>query len=454
MRKLFLSFIVFIIFPLFINSQNWLPLDKGIGLSWASITHILVDSNYLYISGGFYEDGNGISMRGIAKWDGTKWDSVGNGNADIFNVQKFGLCKYANSLITSTTFYPMEDNLARLNGTTWDTIPNSRGIYANCFAEKDGVLFFGSSINKCGSDSTYGLGKFDGTNFSGLTPCYYPDNFNFLCMAFYQDTLYAGGGFYLNNIVPPNGGLAKWDGMNLLQVAPEFNPTLPNHNGYTIETMVVYNNELYVGGAFYKSQGFTGDCIMKWDGHHFTEVGMAGANQRVKCMKVYNNELYVGGWFTEIGGTVSKNIAKWDGNQWTTLNNDDFDDPMCINDICIYNDELYVAGTFRKIGNDTLRSIAKYNHPLASINKNALPDNSLNIYPNPCNDNQITISLSHAKFKEGTISIFNIIGEQISNSTFVAQEQIEMDVSKLAKGMYFVKISNAEGSLARKFVKE
>ena len=45
-------------------------------------------------------------------------------------------------------------------------------------------------------------------------------------------------------------------------------------------TMVVYQNELYIGGGFQKSDGFTGNNIMKWDGHNFYEVG-GGTNNTV-----------------------------------------------------------------------------------------------------------------------------------------------------------------------------
>lgn len=449
MKKLFLSLIIFIIFPFFINSQNWLPLDKGLQ---GGVTQLLADTsdNMIYAVGSFKKVGNPDSLRGVAKWDGIKWNSVGS-VAHITSDQRFGIYKYRDTLIISGIYNEWPNpSLLKLCGNSWETFPNTTGVHTNCFAEKDGILYFGGAFYACGNDSTYGLGKYDGTSFSGLTPCYQADNVYFGCMAFYQDTLYVGGTFYLNPpyFTPPTAGFAKWNGHDLVNVNSEF-----SLNGCTVETMVVYNNELYIGGFFTKSSGFTGDFIMKWDGHQFSEVG-GGTNQRVTCMKVYNNELYVGGWFNEVGGVVSKNIAKWDGNQWTSLNNDDFDDFYCIRDICIFNDELYVAGNFFKIGNDSIRTIAKLNHPLTSIKKNAVPNPTLLIKPNPAFD-FITIEFTNLVSDISCIRIFDSFGKEIKEyKNLKKASTFNIDISHLNSGIYYLQVIDIKGNLySNKFVK-
>ena len=445
MKKYLIIFCV--LFPLGAQCQNWIPLDKGIGYGWADVRRILPDSNCIYISGAFTEDGNNVPMMGIAKWDGVKWDSVGDANK--FSGIKLGIIKYHDTLITSGIFYDMwNENLVKLNGEIWDTIPNSKGLNVVCYTEKNGILYFGGGFNKCGNDSTFSLGKYDGTNLSGLTPCYKTNSAMIGCMTFFQDTLYVGGVLYLYPpffTQPRIAGFAKWDGTNLKQVSPEF-----SINGCMLETMVVYKNELYIGGDFYKSDGFTGNCIMKWDGHNFSEVG-GGTNQRVTCMKVYNDELYVGGWFTEAGGVVSKNIAKWNGSQWTVLNTDDFDNFYCVRDICIYKDELYVAGFFRKIGNDSIASIAKYNHPLMSIKENNYDGNSLSFYPNPSNGNNISVSFPFVK--SGDYEVLDVLGALVAKGKITNTDIIEINLNTLANGCYFVKIKQNDTFFAGKFIK-
>ncbi|MEI6852756.1 MAG: T9SS type A sorting domain-containing protein [Bacteroidota bacterium] len=438
-KLLFIIWFAWVIIPL--HSQNWLPLDKGIAL--ADIHHIFPDSNCIYVSGNFTEDGNNIPMRGIAKWDGTKWDSVGDANK--FNATKLGIYKYHDTLLTSGIFYDWPySSFAKLNEGLWEPFPNSRSLDVTCFLEKDNVLYLGGYFNKCGNDSTYLLGKYNGTVFTGMTPLYsaYSPGDVVSCMASFHDTLYVGGLFYLYPQLPI-AGFAKWDGFNLLSVSPEF-----LNSACAVESMVVYQNELYIGGLFWKSNGFTGDCIMKWNGLQFSEVGnTGGANQDITSMKVYNNELYVAGRFTEIGGIVSKNIAKWNGYQWISLNNDDFDNFNSIKDICIYRNELYVAGTFRKIGNDSINSIAKYNHSLVSVCENNSINNSIKIYPNPT-----TNTLNIDGLTANTLSeIYDISGKLILTRKLISPK---MDITGLAKGMYFIKLSTKEGSVVRKFVKE
>lgn len=439
MKKLLFILFIFLLNGRHNIAQNWLPLDKGIAL--ADIHHIIPDSNYIYVSGNFTEDGNGISMRGIAKWDGIKWDSVGDANK--FNATKLGIYKYRDTLLTSTIFYDWPySSFAKLKGELWDPFPNSRNLDVNCFLEKDDILYMGGYFYKCGNDSTYLIGKYDGTTFSGLTPLYndHISGYVVSSMAFFQDTLYVGGLFYLYPQLPI-AGFAKWDGNNLVQVSPEFNNTT-----CSVMAMTVYKNELYIGGGFTKSTGFTGDYIMKWDGHQFSEVG-GGSNYPVTCMKVYNGDLYIGGYFSEVGGATCKNLAKWDGSQWTCLNHDAFDDFYCIRDLCIFNDELYVAGSFRKIGNDSINSIAKYNHSLVSVTDYKKIDNFIKIYPNPATNTLYINGIKNTtKAEVYDISSKLLLTKQPTNN--------QTDISQLAKGLYFIKLSTEEGSVVSKFVKE
>jgi len=435
-RKLIFSVLLAgVILPL--HSQNWLPLDNGIGKDFAAVNHILTDSNFLYVSGNFTEDGNNISMRGIAKWNGNKWDSVGDANK--FNATKQGIYKFHDTLMTSCIFYDWPyESFAKLNNNTWEPYNNSRDLDVNCFLENNGILYLGGWFNKCGNDSTYLLGKYDGITFSGMTPLYstYTPGYVIECMAFFQDTLYVGGSFYLYPQMPI-AGFAKWNGNNLLPVSSEF-----LNSACTIESMTVYQNELYIGGYFTKSTGFTGDYIMKWDGHQFSEVG-GGTDQRVTCLKVYNNELYVGGYFSQVGGMPCQNIAKWNGSQWTCLNNDVFDEFYSIKDLCIYKDELYVAGYFRKIGNDSINSVAKYNHSLLALNDISDAGNHLLVYPNPISTSS-TLQLSKP-LQNATLSIYDVLGKEVKTLQNLNGTEIKINREEMKSGMYFFRLEDKEG---------
>jgi trimeric autotransporter adhesin len=439
MKKLQVTYfflLIILLFPIVIFSQNWLPLDKGIGKTWADIHYIFPDSNCIYVSGNFTDDGNNIPMRGIAKWDGTKWDSVGDANK--FNATKSGIFKYRDTLFTSGIFYDSPHvSFAKIKGGIWEPFSDSRDLEVSCFLEKDGILYLGGYFYKCGNDSTNLIGKYDGTSFSGMTPVYEDPLSSSVveCIAFFQDTLYVGGNFYLYPKLPI-AGFAKWDGTNLVQVSPEFNNTT-----CSVHSIAVYKDELYIGGDFKKADGFTGDNLMKWDGHQLSEVG-GGTNYQVNCMEVYNNELYIGGVFTVVGGITSKNIAKWNGNQWTSLNNDDFDEVICVKDFCIYKGELYVAGYFRKIGNDSISSIAKYNHSLLSIKNISGNENYFSIFPNPFTTStsfQLSVPLLNATF-----IMYDILGKEVKCMYNLNGTEIKISREGIQNGMYFFTLFNSE----------
>jgi len=87
-----------------------------------------------------------------------------------------------------------------------------------------------------------------------------------------------------------------------------------------------------------------------------------------------------------------------------------------------------------------------------------ISDNSNNnlqftVFPNPSSE-KITLTTKDSFNEECTASILNITGDQTLIITFASQDKKEIDISTLAKGLYFIKLSTADGSVVRKFVKE
>ena len=88
--------------------------------------------------------------------------------------------------------------------------------------------------------------------------------------------------------------------------APAASPN-PNDDVYA---MVVFNNELYIGGAFNQVGGLVANHIAKWNGISWSAVG-TGTVGYISALKVYNSDIYAAGHFTLIGGVSANNIAKW-----------------------------------------------------------------------------------------------------------------------------------------------
>ncbi len=425
--RILLCFVVLLLFTKHGSGQNWLPLGNGMD---GSINQVYADTgaNILYVIGIFSANNNNI-FGGVAKWNGTEWDTLPN--CQVFPT-KFMVLKYMDTLYISGFFSSIPQpgsNITKWNGSIFDTIAGTRDMNLYCMAERNGLLYLGGAFEKCDNDPAFSLCTYNGHHFNAITPAYNDDAYVY-CMAFYKDTLYVGGIFNLYPLSPVSS-FAKWNGADLVSVSNEF----ANVNS-SVFAMAVYKDELYIGGHFTKADGFTGDYIMKWDGHQFTEVG-GGANYRVTCMKVYNNELYVGGWFTRVGNMDCNNVAKWDGTQWTCLNNDEFDFTNSINDLCILNDRLYIAGQFQKIGNDSIRNIAMYNHPLTSVQEYN-EELAASVCPNPFHDKT---KLEFSKpLQRAVLRIYDMLGKEVQHKEGLSGKEITISRGSMSNGMYFYRV--------------
>jgi hypothetical protein len=76
----------------------------------------------------------------------------------------------------------------------------------------------------------------------------------------------------------------------------------------------------------------------------------------------------------------------------------------------------------------------------------------IKIFPNPVSDN-LRIKVSGISPAKKCLSIYNIIGKEVLRENFSSQEY-SVDVSRFAKGIYFIEVKNENNITQRKFVKE
>lgn len=140
-------------------------------------------NNVLY-AGGCFTTIDGITVNGIAKWNGTSWSTVGNG-ITIPTDNIFALKEYHNELFAGGEFNSMNGmnikGIARYNGTSWnsvgsgvdstniivDTIINypfdTIFVYAphriNAFQEFNNELYVGGSFNMIGGITAHNIAK-------------------------------------------------------------------------------------------------------------------------------------------------------------------------------------------------------------------------------------------------------------------------------------------------------
>jgi Secretion system C-terminal sorting domain len=77
----------------------------------------------------------------------------------------------------------------------------------------------------------------------------------------------------------------------------------------------------------------------------------------------------------------------------------------------------------------------------------------MEVYPNPAVD-VLHVSLNNVNFKESTVSIYNVSGQEVMSTTMVGKNK-SLDIEKLSNGVYMVKVTNSATGYSNtiKFVK-
>jgi len=305
------------------------------------------------------------------------------------------------------------------------------------------------------STPTYGIAIYNGTSFEGISTQNTQDFKRLDDIIVYRDEIYIVGQSMAG---PPEyewDGFAKIENGDLIDVHPDFTG---NHFQTWVYGLEVFQDELYIGGKFYRDDGYTGNGIQRFNGAEMFEVG-GGVNFDVMDMMVYKGELYVVGNFNRIGegtewldpgsGTLCNGVAKWNGQEWECLLTEERDGRITTLDI--HDDILYIGGEFRHIGGDSAMSmVAKrriFPNPIIDY------EEEISIYPNPSNG-QLTLEFGSYRDKI-SINIFNALGQNIWSETIEdIDEKQDLDLNNFSSGLYILQIESGGIFTERKVVFE
>lgn len=244
-------------------------------------------------------------------------------------------------------------------------------------------------------------------------------------IAYYQGSLY----------LATSTGIIRFDGNKWANAGGGTNT---GGAGY-IAKLYIWHGDLYACGSFFESENAPGNDIARWDGtswHRLGEGLLSGYGKGAADMTVFNDELYVVGNFSQAGGLPADGIAKWDGQKWCAVN-DDFGGET--DGIVAFKGSMYVNSGWSTINGRYYNYMAKWVggmfgdtclQPLSVIHSLPTPDALL--YPNPASD-RVFISANDV----ASIAIVDATGAVVLNTL---NDRRGIDVSRLAEGMYFVRI--------------
>lgn len=452
MKKIISSTIIALIIPFLSPCQNWQGLGTGMN-DEVRCLYSDTATNTLY-AGGNFSMSSGITTWGVAKWNGTSWDSLGHGllNCIYSGTPVFSVIRYKNEI------YEGGNGMAKWNGTNWVSVGG--GVSTNggngaigCFFILNNELYVGGVFDTAGNIAANGIAKWNDTVWADVGA--FPNNNLFpagnpnriYAITYYNGEIYIGGNF--RDSTGNTMNIARWNGTSWNAVGGGF------HGGTDqIGDMTVYNNELYVSGSFTTAHGNVGNYIQKWNGTTWSDVG-GGVSFAIRKLTVFHNKLYAGGVFSFAGGIPAQCIATWDGTNWCNLGSSYISD---VSAICEYNDSLYIGGGFITIDTDTLNRIAKWvggnytdtcGHINVGINEIA-HNTELEIYPNPVND---IINIDVNDFKNTYLIIYDNIGRLVTKQKLITKTT-QLNIASLSKGMYFLQLQNEDKILNKKLIKD
>jgi trimeric autotransporter adhesin len=232
--------------------------------------------------------------------------------------------------------------LKMVDGNYENIIPGTN-VGIRDFAVAGGYLFATCEFSEIGGIPAEKIAAYDGTAWSALG-CGLEEG-SIYEMIEYRGELYVTGNFDQIGCIPANN-IARWNIETNSWSEVEAGLTGgTNPFGYTL---VIFNDELYVGGQFEKAGDVNAINIAKWNGSEWSPVGnMEGGS--VRELVVFKQRLYAGGFFNAVNGLNTGHLASYDGNNWHSpgsLNELELKTTGVVRHMAVYKEVLYISGNF------------------------------------------------------------------------------------------------------------
>ncbi|MEM8487573.1 MAG: T9SS type A sorting domain-containing protein [Bacteroidota bacterium] len=223
---------------------------------------------------------------------------------------------------------------------------------------KDGLYAVGS-YSRVGNLPAEGVARWEGTHWEPLLggTCNFEDPIRFNAYCEFQtvyaqnDTLY--GLATVRTLDEPlvRFSLLRWDGAGWNSVYRWSSST------DFVNDVAVIGDSVYFAGLFNRElddgsrESVRG--VIRWDGQDWEALGRVtafpGGSAAARSLAVFNDELYLGGAFAEVNDMPFNHLARWDGSAWQTVGDVDWERFRSVNSITASGDSLYVTGNYTDV---------------------------------------------------------------------------------------------------------
>jgi hypothetical protein len=293
------------------DGSAWVPL---VGPGIAGEVRALTPSANDMILGGTFASISGVSMNGIARWDGTTFAPLGSGvpatsieallTLDNGDIVAGGLFRAAGGL--------PPQHIAQWNGTTWSSLGIGMSHQVNALCKMpDGDIVAGGQFTMAGGVPCARIALWNGTAWAPLGSGMDAD---VLALAVGSDgTLFAGGTF------ASAGGtmcsrVAQWDGTAWLPLGTGCNAEV---HGLAVRQ----NGDVVAVGAFTNAGGVAVDQCARWNGSAWLSMGAASGDSGIAraVFALPNGDVVAGRGFHQPTSNPDAGISRWNGSTWSGL---------------------------------------------------------------------------------------------------------------------------------------
>lgn len=419
-------------------------------LDWGGVSTVYTDTtNDLLYVGGLFGLVNGHMSPGIARYNGSTWDSIGSYPAVgwVYAIVVYNDTLYIGGYTADS------GGLKKWNGTDWVAV-GGKEVNGQVYDLEvvDNELWVAGNFDSIGFDSigtvhAHGLARWDGSEWKTaydfpLLEAGYP---NWIVeVTEFKNQIYIGGGFRSSEDTSLHFiEIARWDGQQWTDVGGGIRP-----DGFSgVNRMVEYKGDLYVMGTFLTETGNADRNIMRWDGEEWLRCG-GGTEGRVYDAVVYEDKLWITGSFDWAGGAPTEGLAVWDGEQWCSPGNTfRYPDTLVAwpAGIGVYRDTLVMGGLFSFIDGDSFSYLAYWTGagdfdscgvlwPIGVADVGT-SEPEIAIYPNPVTDRLFVVGAE----SQLSFSLYTMTGSCIETGTVQKGEGIE--IGHLQAGIYFLNVS-------------
>jgi hypothetical protein len=431
-------------------------------------------------AGGQFTKADGKTVWGAAVWYNNSWDSLRGGLAQFrqqspgpsegsYSSWAWKIIRYKNKIYYAGPINWVNGknqyNLGVWNGSDWD-YPISEPPNGEIFDLKvdNNILYACGMFTKFGNTTCNYVAKFDGASwqpvgdFSKYFKSVQPPA-TMQAIEIYENEIYVGGEF--DDSTGTTRNIAKFDGTNWVNVGTGIQQGGVN----CVFALQEFNNKLYIGGRFGKTQDIPGNSFVLWDGNNYKQISSSGLSDGdyITAFKKHKDKLFVTGKFLKYGPFTAIGLFYIDSLQQCAITGlqSTYENPENTywEPIEFMGDSLILGGLFKYL--DTVRAnsigvITNYdsspNCLTTNLQENYLAKSLINVFPNPVT-NKLNVEFNFVVPEVSNLLIYNYQGEVVYRLDKIQQKQ-EIDFSYLSHGIYLLKIYGISLQQVIKIVKE